>query len=121
MGNFVKERKFLRMLERWKYGFDYSDIINMKISFAEWLYSHLKHYEKWNIHDLAFHTIEYLGKKYTIGDAVEIIISITGDYLKLIETEENGGTYSFREEEAADDTLKFATGLWAEVMPYLWR
>ncbi len=120
-GNFVKERKLIRFIERRKYGYDYSDVVNLKISFAEWLYSHLKHYEKWNIHDLEMHSIEFQGKEYTIGEAIKLLVDMSGDYLKLYESEECGGIYSDEEEEAADLTMKFVTNLFAEVVPYLWR
>lgn len=104
-----------------KYGFDYSDVMNVKISFAEWLYSHMKHYEKWNVHDLEQYSIEFQGRMYTVEEALKTIIEISGDYLKLYETEENGGTYTDEEEKAADNTMKFATNLFAEIAPYLWR
>ncbi len=120
-GNFVKERKLIRFIERRKYGYDYSDVMNLKISFAEWLYSHLKHFAKWNVHALDMHSIEFQGKEYTIDEAIELLITISGDYLKLFEIEANGGTYSDEEEEAADATMKFATCLFAEIAPYLWR
>lgn len=45
-GNFVKENKWQRLVERSKYGFDYRDVFNMDIAFAEWLYSHMRLYRK---------------------------------------------------------------------------
>lgn len=119
-GNFVKGKKWLRFQERRQYGFDYRDVMNMKISFAEWLYSHMKHFEKWNVRDLDMHTVEFQGKIYTVAEAIKIIIEISGDYLKLFETEECGGNYSDEEKDAADKTMKFATNLFAEIAPYLW-
>ena len=119
-GNFVKEKKVTRFLERRNYGYDYSDLINLKISFAEWLYSHMKHYEKWNKHDLEIHSVEFQGKEYTIGEALHTIIDISGDYLKLFEVDSNGGIYTDKEESEADKTMKFATNLFAEIVPYLW-
>ena len=118
MGNFVRERKWIRWIERKKYGFDYSDTFNMKISFAEWLYCHLVHFEKWNKSDLEIHSIEFEGKNYTIGEAVTLIKEITADYLKL--TEDIHDALDFDEEDRLDDTLQFATRLWSVVMVYLW-
>ena len=36
-GNFVTEKKLYRIRQRYRYGFDYRDIFNMDMSFAEWL------------------------------------------------------------------------------------
>lgn len=118
MGNFVKNRKLTRWIERRNYGFDYSDTFNMKISFAEWLYCHLVHFEKWNLSDLEFHNIEFEGKNYTIGEALTLLKDITADYLKVIENIHDA--LAFEEEERLDGTLQFATRLWSEVMVYLW-
>ena len=52
-GNFVTEKKLYRMCQRYRYGFDYRDIFNMDMSFAEWLYSHMRMYKDNSVHDLS--------------------------------------------------------------------
>lgn len=50
-GNFVREKKVYRLFQRRCYGFDYRDIFNMDVSFAEWLFSHMRMYKDNSVHD----------------------------------------------------------------------
>lgn len=54
-----------------------------------------------------------------MGEALETSLDISGAYLKLLETEKDGD-YSYEEENEADVAMKFATNLFAEIVPYLW-
>jgi hypothetical protein len=81
-GNFVREKKVYRLLQRRQYGFDYRDIFNMDVSFAEWLYSHMRMYMDNSVHDDTANTIVFEGDEYTIEEAVEWIIEKTGAFLK---------------------------------------
>lgn len=58
-GNFVREKKFYRLLQRYRYGFDYRDIFNMDVSFAEWLYSHMRMYKDNSVHDDTMNSIVF--------------------------------------------------------------
>lgn len=81
-GNFIHERKMKRFLQRMRYGFDYRDVINMDISFAEWIYSHMRMYLQNSVHDDTYCSVEFDGKIYTIEDAVKRIIDGTGAYIQ---------------------------------------
>ena len=81
-GNFVHEKKLYRLFQRYHYGFDYRDIFNMDISFAEWLYSHMRMYKDNSVHDDTMHSIVFEGEEYTIEEAVEWIVEKTGAFLK---------------------------------------
>lgn len=84
-GNFVKERKLERFIERRKYGFDYSDVLNMDVAFMEWLHSHLKMYLAHTLDDLSFNSVEFEGKQYTIGEAIILIIETTKVWLLKVD------------------------------------
>ena len=58
-GNFVREKKFYRLFQRYRYGFDYRDIFNMDASFAEWLYSHMRMYKDNSVHDDTMNSIVF--------------------------------------------------------------
>jgi len=110
-GNFVKENKIKRFIERRKYGFDYRDVFNMDISFAEWLYSHMKMYKEHSVHGGS--NIEFEGRTYELDEAVDLVIDVTGDYLKLMER------VSDLEGEALEN-LKMAGRLFLTIMGYCW-
>ncbi len=74
--NFVTEKKLNRMRQRYRYGFDYRDIFNMDMSFAEWLYSHMRMYKDNSVHDDTMATVTFDGKEYTIQEAMDWIIEI---------------------------------------------
>lgn len=117
-GNFIHEKKIRRFVERRKCGFDYRNVFNVDIDFAEWLYSHMKMYLEHNVHDLSFNNIEFEGKTYTLGEAIDRIIEITGDYLKAKDSSRSALT--FEEEKEYDEKLIFAGRLFLEIMGYLW-
>lgn len=80
-GNFVREKKVYRLLQRRQYGFDYRDIFNMDVSFAEWLYSHMRMYMDNSVHDDTANTIVFEGDEYTIEETAQYIskqISLAG-------------------------------------------
>ena len=81
-GNFVREKKVYRLFQRRCYGFDYRDIFNMDVSFAEWLFSHMRMYKDNSVHDDTMHTIVCEDNEYTIEEAVDWIIEKTGEFLK---------------------------------------
>lgn len=81
-GNFIREKKFIRLLQRCRYGFDYRDIFNMDVSFAEWLYSHMRMYKDNSAHNDTANSIVFEGDEYTIEEAVDWIIEKTGAFLK---------------------------------------
>ena len=81
-GDFVREKKFYRGLQRYRYGFDYRDIFNMDVSFAEWLYSHMRMYKDNSVHDDTTNSIVFEEGEYTIEEAVDWIIEKTGAFLK---------------------------------------
>ncbi len=81
-GNFVTEKKLYRMCQRYRYGFDYRDIFNMDMSFAEWLYSHMRMYKDNSVHDDTMATVTFDGKEYTIQEAVDWIIENTGEFIR---------------------------------------
>lgn len=81
-GNFVHEKRIKRLLQRIQYGFDYRDIFNMDISYAEWLYSHMRMYKDCSVHDDTYCSISFEGKEYTIAEAVDWIIEKTGIFLR---------------------------------------
>ena len=67
-GNFVREKKVYRLFQRRCYGFDYRDIFNMDVSFAEWLFSHMRMYKDNSVHDDTMHTIVFEDNEYTIEE-----------------------------------------------------
>ena len=71
-GNFVTEKKLYRMRQRYRYGFDYRDIFNMDMSFAEWLYSHMRMYKDNSVHDDTMAAVIFDGKEYTEDELNEI-------------------------------------------------
>ena len=81
-GNFVRDKKFYRLLQRYRYGFGYRDIFNMDASFAEWLYSHMRMYKENSVHDDTMHSVVFDEDEYTIEEAVDWIIEKTGAFLK---------------------------------------
>lgn len=81
-GNFVHEKKLMRLRQRVRYGFDYCDIFNMDVSFAEWLYSHMRMYKDCSVHDDRANSVSFEGKEYTIEEAVDWIIEKTGIFLR---------------------------------------
>lgn len=81
-GNFIREKKFYRWIQRYHYGFDYRDIFNMDVSFAEWLYSHMRMYKENSVHDDTMHSIVFEENEYTIKEAVDWIIEKTGEFLR---------------------------------------
>ena len=81
-GNFVTEKKLYRMCQRYRYGFDYRDIFNMDMSFAEWLYSHMRMYKDNSVHDDTMATVTFDGKEYTIQEVVDWIIENTGEFIR---------------------------------------
>ena len=81
-GNFVTEKKLYRIQQRYRYGFDYRDIFNMDVSFAEWLYSHMLMYRENSVHYDSMNVVDFEGSEYTIEEAVNCIIETVGQYLK---------------------------------------
>ena len=81
-GNFVREKKFYRLLQRYRYGSDYRDIFNMEVSFAEWLYSHMRMSKENSVHDDTMHSVVFDENEYTIEEVVDWIIEKTGAFLK---------------------------------------
>ena len=81
-GNFIRKKKLYRLFQRWCYGFDYRDIFNMDVSFAEWLYSHMRMYKDNSVHDDNMNSIVFEDGEYTIEEAVDWIIERTGAFLK---------------------------------------
>lgn len=81
-GNFVHKKKMKRLRQRVQYGFDYRDILNMDVSYAEWLYSHMRMYKDCSVHDDTSCCISFEGKEYTIAEAVDWIVEKTGIYLR---------------------------------------
>lgn len=78
-GNFVREKKLYRLLQRYRYGFDYRDTFNMDVSFAEWLYSHMRMYKDNSVHDDTIHNIVFEEDEYTVEESVDWIIEISFD------------------------------------------
>lgn len=52
----------------------------MDMSFAEWLYSHMRMYKDNSVHDDTMTTVTFDGKEYTIQEAVDWIIENTGEF-----------------------------------------
>jgi hypothetical protein len=61
-----------RRNQRYRYGFDYRDIFNMDMSYAEWLYSHMRMYKDNSVHDDTMATVTFDGKEYTEDELNEI-------------------------------------------------
>lgn len=116
-GNFVKEHKLERFIERRKYGFDYRDVFNMDVAFMEWLYSHLKMYLAHTLDDLSFNSVEFGGKKYTIGEAINLIIEITKIWLLKVD-DVNKALVEEEEYLQYEKDMRFAGGLFLEIMGY---
>lgn len=55
---------------------------NMDMSFAEWLYSHMRMYKDNSVHDDTMTTVTFEGKEYTIQEAVDWIIENTGEFIR---------------------------------------
>lgn len=119
--NFIKERKIRRFFERRKYGFDYRQVVNMDIIFAEWLYSRLMMFKKQTPDDLTFHSIEFEGENYTIEQAIDKILSLTKNYMFYWDEHKDAYDllYSWEYEKKILDEMKTATRLWAEIMCYI--
>lgn len=118
--NFIKDRKIQRFFERRKYGFDFRETINMDLMFAEWLYSRLMMLKQQTMDDMNFHSIEFEGEKYTIGQAINQILNNTKDYLYHYEVIDMDGYEEVPHKivEEVDMKMKRATRLWAEIMCY---
>ena len=54
----------------------------MDMSFAEWLYSHMRMYKDNGVHDDTMTTVTFDGKEYTIQEAVDWIIENTGGFIR---------------------------------------
>ena len=54
----------------------------MDVSFAEWLYSHMRMYKDNSVHDDTMHSVVFDENEYTIEEAVDWIIEKTGAFLK---------------------------------------
>lgn len=118
--NFIKNRKIQRFFERRKYGFDFSETVNMDLMFAEWLYSRLMMLKQQTMDNLSFHSIEFEGEQFTIEQAIDKILKATENYLYHYEVVEANGDEEISEEEVNQITeeMKIATRLWAEIMRY---
>jgi hypothetical protein len=112
--NFIKDRKIQRFIERWKYGFDFRETINMDLMFAEWLYSRLSMLKEKTMDDLNFNSVCFEGDAYTIGQAIDKILNSTTEYMCFYEWETPSGL----DEHKVCEEMKKATRLWAEILPY---
>lgn len=120
-GNFVTGAKVKRFFERRKYGFDHREIVNMDISFAEWLYSHLMMYQEQAAADLTVYSVEFEGRTYAIAQAVEMILKAVREYLYLYEgLDMNGEKVTDLDRARIRKNLKSAVNLWGEIMWYVW-
>lgn len=90
----------------------------MDISFAEWVNSHLKLYLEHTLNDLSLNSVEFEGKEYSIGDAVDLIIDITDEYLNI--KKDDDIFLDIQAEEALNDNLRFAGRLFVAIMTHLW-
>ena len=81
-GNFVHEKKLYRLQQKYHYGFDYRDVFNMDVSFAEWLYSHMRMYKDNSVHDDTTNTVVFEDKEFTIEKAIDWIIEKTEVFLR---------------------------------------
>ena len=54
----------------------------MDMSFAEWLYSHMRMYKDNSVHDDTMTTVTFDGKEYTIQEPVNRIIENTSEYIR---------------------------------------
>lgn len=95
-------------------------MMNMDVTFAAWLYSRLKAHEKWSINDEEYNSIEFEGKAYTTGEAIRIILKLTGEYLKTVAVEDKL-TPTDEEKIIADGKLEQAARMWSVLLFYLWR
>ena len=78
-GNFVTEKKLYRIHQRYRYGFDYRDIFNMDMSYAEWLYSHMRMYKDNSVHDDTMATVtpykrQWIGLLKILGNLSGMVI-----------------------------------------------
>lgn len=112
--NHIKRNRFKRFLQRRKYGFDYSQTINMDLLFAEWLYSRLSMLKEKTMDDLNFNSVCFEGETYTIGQAIDKILNSTTEYMCFYEWKTPSGL----DEHKVCEEMKKATRLWAEIMPY---
>ena len=94
--------------------------MNMDVTFAAWLYSRLKAYEKWSINDEEYNGFEFEGKVYTTGEAIRMILKLTGEYLKTVAVKAEL-TPTEEEKALADEKLEQAARMWSVLLFYLWR
>ncbi len=118
-GNFVKEKKLKRFVQRWKYGFDYRDVFNMDTAFAEWLYSHMCMYREYSVNDETYSSFEFDGERLTNAEAIDRIIDAAAEYLKRVDVD-GDNAYSHEEWDNLDEKLKKAGRLFLESMYYCW-
>lgn len=106
--------------EKWKkqreeYGFDDRDIYDLDVTFAEWLYSHIKMYIEiaGKAIDLEFHKFTYDDEEFTLLETLEKIC----DGLAAFLTDEND---TLEEDYALYENYKKVLHLWADVAGYVW-
>lgn len=97
-----KERKY--------FGFDDRETWNLNHMFIEWLYCHLKMYNKVNIIDTTFYKFEWQGKEITQQEAIDLLIKACRKYLK--DVDEDHPEY-FKE---VCDLMP----LWGMILPHMW-
>lgn len=122
-GNFVRERKFHRFMQRRKYGIDYRDIFNMDASFGEWLYTHMRMYKENSVHDDTYCSVEFEGVKYTIEEAIDRIINASGEFLKCtynLDIVPHPRDYSDEEEYQIEEEFINSARLFLKIVGYCW-
>lgn len=72
-GRFAKQQKI--------YGFDDRDTWNLHITMVKLLYERLKMYDKVNIVDTSFHTIEHNNQVLTMQDVLELMVDLAEEVL----------------------------------------
>ena len=102
------------IFEKRKKGFEAEEVSNMDISFAKWLYSHLKMYEKtegYKADNLQIFIPEVNPKtSYTLSEWIQMVLAACSQYLQ--DDEEN--------EEYAIDLMRKAIYIWANIFPHCW-
>ena len=89
-------------------------VLNVDFAYAKWLTTILKTYMKHNINNLSVE-FTFEGKRYTIEDAVNEIVSIADEYIDL-----RNDVSELETEKELISNFKYAGRLFTEVMPYLW-
>lgn len=96
--------------ERKLFGFDNRETWNLNHFFIEWLYCHLKMYNKVNIIDTSYYKFKWQGKEITQQEAINLIIKSCRRYLK--DVDENHPEYF---QDVCD-----LMPLWGMILPYMW-